>query len=353
MMRRAASQIMTSHPDGSMPRWLGSIGHVSGLTYSYTCPGGADQMSCVLQVPPTFRTDAMDPGRLVRIFRGGSCVWFGILNEPTPDVPGWTITAHGAGTFGTSYAAFYNTWNLNDPVDQAISRGLLWTNPGIGGGWLAQQIDSASQTVTDHLNLLTVQSAQVWQIDRWNTLQVGAIPSVVNRLLVATDPVARTVSDDITTVFLKYEASDDGQGNTTYNLTDAFDQTDIDMHGATEVYADLSNAGVMSSTSAKAVGTNVLARYQRAAWAGPFTVRYGQLLTTGGSPIDLGTERAGTVCRLLVTDAPFGGEVPTGEITFTVGQYAYSDDDQTAQITPMLSARADFSSLLALISPGS
>ena len=353
MMRRAASQVVTYHPDLTHPRWLGALGHVSKLTYSYSCPGGADQMSCVLQVPPTYRTDAMDPGRVVRIYRGGSCVWDGKLNEPTPDVPGWTITAHGAGTFGSDFVAYYTTWNLNDAVNQAITRGLRWTNPGIGGGWLSQQVDSGSQTVTDHLNMITVQSAQVWQVDRNNALQVTAIPNVVNRLLVSTDPVPRTIANDITTVWLKYTASDDGQGNTTYGLTDSFDQADINMHGPTEVYADLSNAGVMSSGAAQTVGNNFLARYQRAAFAGPYTVRYGQLLTTGGTPIDLGTERAGTVCRLLVTDAPFGGEVPTGVIEFTVGAYSYDDDAQVAQITPMQSARSDFSSLLSLISPTS
>jgi hypothetical protein len=59
------------------------------------------------------------------------------------------------------------------------------------------------------------------------------------------------------------------------------------------------------------------------------------------------------VARLLVSDAPFGGEQVTGLIEFPVGQYVYSDDDQTAQITPMTSARSDFSTLLSLIVPGS
>ncbi len=201
--------------------------------------------------------------------------------------------------------------------------------------------------------MLATPSAQVWQIDRWNVLHVTAIPSTVNRLLVSTVPVTRTISSDITTVWLKYTASDDGMGNTTYGVTDAFDQDDINRHGPTEVYSDISNAGVLSSGSAAAVGTDILARYQRAAFAGPFTVRFGQYLTTGGSPVDLGCESAGTVARLLVTDAPFGGEQVTGLIEFVVGSYSYSDDDQVAQITPMQSARSDFSSLLSLIVPGS
>ena len=200
--------------------------------------------------------------------------------------------------------------------------------------------------------MLTVPSAQVWQVDRWGKLSVTPIPSTVNRLLVSTTPVARTIASDITTVWLKYTASDDGQGNTTYNLTDSFSQDDINRHGPTEIYSDISNAGVMSGSSAQAVGTDILARYQRAAFAGPFTVRYGQYLTTGGTPVDLGCESAGTVARLLVSDAPFGGEQVTGLIEFCVGNYVYDDDSATAQITPMQSARSDFSSLLSLIVPG-
>ena len=354
MIRRASSMVKTTEADGvTDPQWLGTIGHVSALQYSYTCPGGAAQMSCTLQREPTYRPSALDPGRRVFVYRGARCVWEGRANEPVDSATGWAVAAHGIGTEGTDYAAVYTTWSLNDPVNQAISRGLRWRNPGIAGGWLAQQPDSGSQTVTDHLNTLTTYSAQVWMVDRWNTLQVYAIPTVVNRLLVCTTPVTRTIASDVTTIWLKYEASDDGQGNTSYGLTDAFNQDAINRHGATEVYGDLSNAGVMSAPSASNVGDQVLAKYQRAPFSGPFTARYGQLMTTGGSPIDLGCDRAGTVVRLLVTDAPFGGDAVTGQITFVVGTYEYNDDDGTATITPMASPRADFSSLLALVSPQS
>lgn len=354
MIRRAASQVCTYRPDGSDARWLGAEGHVSSVQYSHSCPGGADQFSCVLQIPPSARTPAMDPGRIVRVWRGASNVWTGKLNEPQPAVSGWTIQAHGTGTQGSDFKAIYNTWSLNDPVNLAIQRGLPWRNPGITGGWLAQQVDSGSQTITDHMNMICTNSAQVWEIGRGQVgdLTVKAIPSTVNRLLVATDPVARTVAEDITTVYLKYAASDDGQGNVVYNVTDAFSQLDIDMHGATEAYEDLSNAGVMTAQAAQGVGNSVLARYQRAAFAGPFTVRFGQWLTTGGTPIDLGTERAGTVARLLVRDAPFGGEVALGQIQFVVGGLAYDDDSGTAQITPLQTARTDFASIMALALPG-
>lgn len=349
MPQKASSAVRTLRPDGTDPRWLGALGHVVQMQYGSTCPGGADQFSCLLQIPANYRTPALDPGRTVEVYRGGRRQWFGRLNEPTPGTAGWSITAVGSGTLASRYAAYYATWNLNDPVNQAISRGLPWRNPGIASGWLSQQPDNASQTVADHLDMICGKSAQVWQVDRDNNLKVGAIPSVVDRLLVCTTPVARTIAADITTAWLKYTVADDGQGNTTYALTDSFSQDDINRHGATETYADLSSAGVMSAATAQGIGANALARYQRAAFSGPFTVRTGQYLTTGGVPVDLGTERAGRVVRLLLSDAAYGGEQVTGEIAFTVGAYSYDDDSQTAQVTPLVSARSDFSGLLALI----
>ena len=52
----------------------------------------------------------------------------------------------------------------------------------------------------------------------------------------------------------------------------------------------------MSAGAAQAVGNNVLAIYQRASFAGPFTVSRGQLLNAGGAPVDPGADQAGTVC---------------------------------------------------------
>ena len=49
--------------------------------------------------------------------------------------------------------------------------------------------------------------------------------------------------------------------------------------------------------------------YTRASFAGPFTASRGQLMTSGGAPIDPGTDQAGTVCQLILTDYAYGGEV--------------------------------------------
>jgi hypothetical protein len=90
----------------------------------------------------------------------------------------------------------------------------------------------------------------------------------------------------------------------------------------------------MASSAALAVGYSVLSIYQAASYAGPFTVGYGQLLNSGGQAIDPGTDQAGTVARLILTDFGYGGEVVPGPVTFIVGAYSWDDFAQTATVTP-------------------
>jgi hypothetical protein len=337
-------------------RWLGAEGHVVGLNFTNTYPGGASQMTCLLQVEPGYRTDALNPGRPTRIYRGASMIWDGNMMEPVPTKDGWQVQAIGIGAQSTNFCAWFNPgigYTLNEPVNEAISRGLRWTNPGISSGWLVTAPDDGSFTVTDHMNQITSKAGMCWNVTRNGTLNVGAIPTVANRLLVSTAPVPRTLFGDVTTLFLYYIASDDGNGNQTYATQIVSNQADIDIHGSYEQYIDLSSAtvngtnNVLTSGYATQVGQYLLANYGRAMWAGPFIAQPGDLMTMGGVPIDLATEQAGTVCRMMVTNDPYGGEVVAGAIEFVVGSYQYDDDAQTASITPMQSFRNDLGTLLS------
>jgi len=524
----AAGNVAVSLPQLANPRWLGAIGHVKQLKYSSTCPGGPDAMSCTLQVPPTLRTDALNPGRIVQVYRGAACVWEGILDEPAPSTDGWAITAHGAGTYGTHFAAIYTTWTADNPVNQAITRGLRWANPGItltalnknpafrngltdwasyngasidwssahsragsisshsmritpsgtisgpfaqaeldpvtpatqynasawildgiawaagvqvnidwydanqiwisqaagtpvaitgsatvwqnvtleatspnnaayacisvqvagnppdtnlffvadayltvvaSSLWLSQIQDSGAETITDHLNLITLGGGLLWQLSPnggappvmqpW-VLKVFPIPSAVTRLLIATSPVGRTVTADINVMQLRYQSAPDiAATNTTpavpaaYATTSVSNAASIRAHGVFEYYQDLSSAGTLTQAAAQAVGNSILSRYQRANFANSFTVGPGQLLTTGGFPVDLGCEQAGQVCQLMVTDGAYGGEVVAAPLTFVVGAADYDDDAQTLTVTPFQSNRHDMSTLISDLYPTS
>jgi hypothetical protein len=360
-----ASQVFTATPTGGDVRWLGSFGHVTDLVTSFICPGGCDQLTCTLEIPVTDRPTALNPGRAVSVIRGGHQTWFGKLDEPVLTSSGWSISAVGVGQQGTDFAAQYtSTWPTSipdQPINNAISRGLQWANPGVGspsGMWLGQEVDPAAQTITDLLNLVCTRGALTWYVNSHpgglpgNDLSVFSLPTMVNRLLVCNSPVPRTLGGDINTIWLRYESAADNAttgASATYALTSVTNAASVTAHGKMEAYIDLSSAAVMTATAAQAVGNQVLARYQRASFAGPFTVQPGQLLNTGGQPVDLGCEQAGKVCRLILCDGSYGAEINLQfPITFIVGAYSYNDQTETATISPYQSLNTSLSGLLSM-----
>ena len=363
-----SSCVFVAPPGSSAWVPLGSIGVITALTYSFTCPGGADQMTATIMVPAAYRTQLFNPGWQVSITRGGHQVWDGKMDEPVPTPAGWTLTASGTGNRGTDYLAiFSSTWPSGEPdqaVNNAIARGMPWINPGIGtpaGAWFGQAVDSGAQTVTDLLNLVCTRGAYTWYVNSQpggypgDDLSVFPLPSAVNRLLTCTNPVPRTLGGDINTIYLRYQITADnassstGTSTATYGLTSVSNAQSVTAHGTMETYIDLSDVGTMTQAAAQVVGTDVLAIYQRASFAGPFTASYGQLMNTGGAPIDPGTDQAGTVIKLILTDYGYGGEVNLSQpLTFIVGSYTWDDLAQTATLVPYVSVDSSIQGLLSL-----
>lgn len=383
MIEPGMSSVVTLTPAGTQPRWLGALGHVNQLTYSYINPGGCNQMSCLLQLPADLRTDALNPGRIVQVRRGGGCVWDGKLQEPVPGPAGWQVTAVGTGLAGSDYRAVYTSaWgssgNQNDAVNQAISRGLRWTNPGgnLSGPpwtsgsipsavWFGQAVDSAADSVTELLNLFCTKGGYTWYVTTLhapdgsqpyygnNSLSVYALPAAtlanVTRILVSAQPVPRTLGGDYNQLFLRYQTSPDTATAATFGLTNVSTAASITQHQSLEAYDDMSSSGQQTLAAIQAAGNNVLARYQRASFAGPFVVRYGELLTPGGYPVDLGTDQCGQMVKLILADYGYGGEVVPDPVIFMIGAYEYDDMAQTASVTPFQSLDLSMTNLLAAI----
>lgn len=355
------AQVRTLRPDGTGARYLGELGPVGGLRYSFTLPGGCDQMTAVLSAPPVLRTSALDPGRITEVLLGGSVVWQGILAEPEPDpAAGWNLTAIGSGNWGSMWRAVYTgTWSAavpDDIITGAIGRGLDWEATALGhpaGIWLGQAADSGSMAVDEVLNQVTSKGSLTWQVKltpRGNVLQMFAVPSAPNRLLICTAPAGRTLGGDINAICLRYQSAPDlGAGfPATYATVYSTDAASIARHGRQETYLDLSSAGPMPAADAQAVGDGILTRYQRASYAGPFGVQPGQLLTLGGEPADLGVfygPENGMCCRLMLADQGWGGEVTMSVPVFAVGRYEYDDDTNTATVEPFNSIRGDIAAL--------
>lgn len=358
-----SSQVSVAPPGTQDWHYLGTTGIVNALKYSFTFPGGADQMSCTLLIPALSRPQILTPGWQARVTRGGHVVWTGRLDEPVPTAQGWQITAQGDGLRGTDFLAYYTgTWPAGLPdqaVNNAISRGLPWVNPGIGqpaGIWLGQAQDPGSLTITDLLNLVCSRGGLAWYVNSQPggaagvDLTVFPLPTAVNRMLVIDTPVARTLGGDINVIFIRYQsAAAAGTASATYGVTSVSNQTSVAAHGATEAYVDLSSANTMTAAQAQAVGNFVLSVYQRASYAGPLTASYGQLLNAGGVPVDPGTDQAGTVIRPLLTDFGYGDElIPQFPATFITGAYEWDDFAQVATITPFQSLNMSLSGLLSM-----
>ena len=401
-------------PELSSPKWLGQVGHVSGLDYTYSVPGGPDQLTCQLQVEPNYRTDAINPGRIVTAYRGGSCIWEGVLTEPVPSPTGWQLTANGCGTYGTNFGAWWEldfpaSWSVDFPVNLAIARGLRWVNRGLnnpGSAYLGPVQNPGSLTVTDFMNLLCTGGALSWQLVQpasassfppgpWeinlfplptdtsgNTVAQQAAASLTsgryayNRwsrtdltsslsrrppdlYIVNTNPIGRTITADVNTLILYYQVSPDATATdtapavaATYSTTFADIPASVALHGRLEYFLDVSSAGPMTQPQAAQIAQNVLSKYVRANFSGTFSVQPGQLLNVGGYPVDLGCGWGGYLASVQVENFAAGGEVGFGPMTFQIGEYEFNDDTQTATITPYQNARTDIASVIAQLYPG-
>ena len=364
MLRPGLTTLVTFPAAGGTGFLLNQLGHVSPPKYSYTIPGGCAQLSATLYRPARWRHEAIRPGRRLEAHRGGSVVWSGILDEPQPSDTGWSLSAHGAGGDAAAYRAIYTapwaTTSPDDVVNQAITRGLDWINPGIGnpsGMWIGQAPDSASTTVADVLSLICHKGGLTWQVQtipQGNVLSVFALPTAATRLLVATGAVPQSITDGADVIYVRYQSSwDTGKTPAQYATTSVSNSDLITLTGRREDFADVSSAGKMLSTDAQAVGNQVLKKFTRAAFTDSFTARPGDLLNLGGQPVDPGAFYGdglnAVVCKLLLADFAYGGEITHGTVQFLVGQYEWDDETLTAAITPFESIRHDFSTLLSSV----
>jgi hypothetical protein len=351
------TEVYTTRADGTAGHYLGEYGHVAGLEYSDTMPGGAELLQCTLQADPGSRPQALDPGRRVLALRGTSVQWEGTLDEPAPGDGGFAVTAAGAGTWGGRYRANWtSSWDANVIVDGAISRGLRWIRGTVTGGYMAEQKDPGSISITEFMNLITSPGSKTWRVARtFAGLKVDllTVPTAVTRLLVTTTPAVRTLAGYTNALYARYQATKDTNGKpATYALGSATLPDSIAKHDRTEDYWDLTPGGVITGSAANTLAASALAKYLATSYAGPFVVAPGQYLTTGGVPVDLGCEHSGEVARLILADGPYGGEVaPAPPVTFPVGKVNYRQADGMLEVTPMQSWRGDFANLLSILAP--
>jgi hypothetical protein len=182
-------------------------------------------------------------------------------------------------------------------------------------------------------------------------LNVIALPTTPNHLLISTAPVGQSIASGANAIYIRYQsAADTKKQKAQYGLTSVTNSGRITKQGRDEDYMDLSSGSVISSGTAQGIGNQVLKRFTRAGFTDAFTVKYGELTNMGGTPCDLGCfykDSANPMfIKVLLSDFAFGGEVTKGPVTFLVGAYEWDDAARIATITPFESMRHDFGSLM-------
>lgn len=392
-------------PEPLKGTWLDTVAIVENTIYSWSVPGGPSNLAFSLAGDIKNRQPSLNPGRIIQAFRGASCIWEGIMQEPTLTSTGWDCSANGAGTYGDNFGTLYDTWNADEPIYQAIARGLRWANDGIGkptGIYLQTPQDTGSMTVTDFLNQLCtggalyysveppdgvrvpagpwkirlrpfpndldgnplsagISTPEQYSVTEWQRIDLKAkLPRLPPDLYVVnTNPIPRTLGIDYNTLLIKYQKTGDTTATSTVKAAAATFETvvvdnpaSVALHGRVEFYLDITSAGTMTIAQVNTIGQQILTKYTRANFATAFTVSPGQLLNNGGVPVDLGCNWAGKVASVQVMTQEFGGEVTYGTVSFLVADYEYDDASQSATLTPYQSQFSDISNILALLYPG-
>ena len=228
------------------------------------------------------------------------------------------------------------------------------TTPGLDR---SQQFDPCSKSITDAINGMCAAGGLTWEITRrghvLRLFKMPVPPLRPTRLLIAPDPPGRTLAGYYNRLYLRYQVTADGNGGTaTYANAHVENPASARRFGELEGYGDWSQAGVADDRKALGWARGVLAAYQSASYTTAFAVTPGQVLTLGGTPVDLGTERAGEVYQVLYAGGGFAGEpAQTQQVTFLGGEYQWDDIAQAASISPYQTAAASLSGLLTSMQP--
>lgn len=72
-------------------------------------------------------------------------------------------------------------------------------------------------------------------------------------------------------------------------------------------------------------------------------------MNMGGTPVDPGTDQAGSVVRLVLTDFGYGGELtPGAPIQFIVGSYSWDDFAQTFTLSALNTLDQSITGMLSM-----
>jgi hypothetical protein len=332
--------------------WLGTIGTISGLRYSWNEPGGPATLSCTLACDPRIRHAALSPGRVITAWAGGAEMWRGFLDTAEPQDGGFSISATGIGSAGNNARAYAPTGNgyLTDiEVADGINRGVLpWkAAPPIGqpNGYPRAWgfAERGSVTITDSVEWRAIWNSGRWTIDaNGQLLFPPPLTSPTRMLLVGNTGGGRTLEDYANVLVAKYQVAVNVNA-----ITSNGDQRSIARHGRREEYVDYSSIGIATETDVRAALAATLARFgYRARWTGSFACTRGMVRVMQGGAEEPCAVRPGHRYLLQVIAPDQNGEIDPSDLSFVAGETSYEADSDTVTITPQESARRSLQDVL-------
>lgn len=359
--------VCTESPLGGDRRWLTAYGDLTGLQYDRIAPGGDKSMQGKLLAGPNFHDTVCAPGRIVKAYAAGALVWWGRMDEPTPESDGISFTATGIMYEGDDYAAVGTTsalpqTNLNalfidNSVDAANARGMLWTRTA-GALTTIEGFTNPTGTTpglygteppTDTINT-ALQAASNLHGHPWYTLTSGQFfwfdwPTTPTYVLTALSTGGgRTRDGMVTDVAVRYNNS----GASNVDTVSAFSGNSIlrAVMGRKETVIDMSSKGNITTTNAGTAAANEIAQSgQRAAWTGTWNAPRGTLRTIGGAVVDPALVLPGQMVKVQLTDGSIWGETTIAP-TFVIGQTSYDQDSDSVSLTPTTSAQNSLAAAL-------
>lgn len=316
--------------------WLDELGLISGLSFNQSYPGGDETATWQMVLDMRAQHRAWAPGRQIGITAGTSTVWAGLLDNPTRDTV-WTMNAIGSASadsqrFLAIAPTSGNALNLDEVITAAQSRGLAWTAPSLlpstpaSGG----SVPSGSIYIDDALaQVMAAQSTETfWSLSDGKVLTAGAAPTVPTYILLATGVGGgRTLDGFVTDVIVTYQSATGQLSTTTVSAASR-------PFGVFEVPLDITSLGLIPTSQATAAGNAFLAlNGARAKYTDPFVVTAGQLITTGGQPIDGAIFSPGNLLNVIVTDPDSAGEVAlSGPVPMIAGYTSFDVDSNVLTV---------------------
>lgn len=343
-------QVFSDSPAGGDRVWLGTIGQITGLQWSWSWPGGPEKASFKFWRDARYNHRALTQGRTIGICVGAGKHVTGILSRPGRGNP-WEIEVDGMGVVGNNYIAeAFDPFDLDAVVDAAITRGLPWTRitnmpTGIGdrssGGGDAQRL-----SVAGALSKVLPETGQSWHINPdGGAIVLDTLPTTPTHLLLTADPArGRTVADYVSAYLVVYNDSASGKVQTTWVRSTPAEN----VRPPVEEILDLTGRGQMTGTQARVIaGARLTIKGQRAPFADSFTFAHGMVRNLYGTPVDLASLKLPMLARLMLTDPDHPAETSYAAATdLLIRRITYFDDTDTVELEPLDLTSSDLKSLL-------